>query len=552
MNIFTFSHKGAALAFVTAVICASAPGSIAAETLNFGELVPGQEYSFHQGDEIIATYTPPAAGSVKMIFTGQDITAYTTPEHNTDDINLSYTFSWGANGTKVLVYNLAEGETLYFYSSSTQTIGDGTMTVGVKPTSISLIETSPSLDQGLFSCSTYYTISYLFDEPVQATSATLRYQQDGETKYVGIPMTVGNSSIDVKVSESLMNLYREGVISEGDEVTIRIVGVRSSAYDDVRYGSNGRLETKFKVAAKPAEIVSTTNFPDTGMTDFLSYYLPGDPAGIVSIEFDRELNANREPSVSLSYGNPEDLEHQMYFENLNYKYEGRKFSADLTGKLRRPTDMQPGISTESAQKVILLSIGDLYTSDGQRVYTASESAYTRFGIGYNIKVLDYVVATDFTPARGGQVKADTPVELWILNGTKCMFDGIDLTYTKEGQKQRLSLPKEQLDVKADPDDTDALLINFDMPDLGADPDTEVELDLFGLIFADGLDHSDNVHGYFKWNASSGIQNVDEAENATADVYSVDGIRVLACASEAQLRQLPAGLYIMNGRKVVVK
>ncbi|MCC8118829.1 MAG: hypothetical protein LIP09_08825 [Bacteroidales bacterium] len=43
-----------------------------------------------------------------------------------------------------------------------------------------------------------------------------------------------------------------------------------------------------------------------------------------------------------------------------------------------------------------------------------------------------------------------------------------------------------------------------------------------------------------------------AESSTFDVYNMQGIRVLSGASATDLRSLPAGLYIANGRKLIIR
>jgi hypothetical protein len=52
-------------------------------------------------------------------------------------------------------------------------------------------------------------------------------------------------------------------------------------------------------------------------------------------------------------------------------------------------------------------------------------------------------------------------------------------------------------------------------------------------------------------ALSGINSI-LADGLSNDVYNLQGICVLRQANKAQLRQLPAGLYIMNGKKIAIK
>ena len=50
---------------------------------------------------------------------------------------------------------------------------------------------------------------------------------------------------------------------------------------------------------------------------------------------------------------------------------------------------------------------------------------------------------------------------------------------------------------------------------------------------------------------TGTSTIGEA-TALNDVYSLQGIRVLEKASTNQINALPAGIYIVGGKKVVVK
>lgn len=66
---------------------------------------------------------------------------------------------------------------------------------------------------------------------------------------------------------------------------------------------------------------------------------------------------------------------------------------------------------------------------------------------------------------------------------------------------------------------------------------------------------DNVKLWFQKGAQSGVENIiDEevAEPETITVYNLQGICVLRNAERSELNNLPAGLYIVNGKKVLVK
>ena len=52
--------------------------------------------------------------------------------------------------------------------------------------------------------------------------------------------------------------------------------------------------------------------------------------------------------------------------------------------------------------------------------------------------------------------------------------------------------------------------------------------------------------------TSGIENVLVGEQATADVYNLQGICVVSGASASDIEALPAGIYIVGGQKVRVR
>lgn len=538
---------------VTVLAAAAVWQQAGSVTLDFGALETGTVYEYSRGDEVSGYFTAETSGPVKFVFTGQELTGYTDAAHT--DVNHNYQFSYGAAGEKLLTYQLAAGEVLYMYSSSSATLSAGTMMVAEKPETLNFLYSSPSTDPyspyyygGSLSASTYYRLSLFFDQPVVATSATLRFP-DGT--YVSVPMTYANSCVTVVFNEQLMEAYRSATVKEGDEVTIRVVGLRCVDYDDIRYNGNGRLDMTFTIAGKPAELTGSVNLPETGMPRMLSYYLPGDPSGIVEMEFDGELAADPSTRATITFGNPDDLEHPLYIEDLPLATDGGTLRLDLTGKRRRPKDMTPDVEDAALQSQLTLTLSNLYTADGQRAYTGSLTNYTTFGYVYPITSLEYVIAADFVPLRGTVLRRDTAMEIWILNGSKCMFDGVKATFMAGGAETTRILSLEELEVKPDPESDSDLLINFTLPDLGADHGCEVKVELLDALYADGLDHNPNVCAFYTWDDGTGVETA-ETEVCGADVYTLTGVKVRENAMPSDLRALPAGIYIYKGRKIAVR
>lgn len=553
MNKLIRDNGRPALATIAmSLLCAAAPVVVQAETLDFGEIEVGKTYDYSRGDEISATYTAPEDGTYKVIYVGADVPGYTEAEH----VNIiEHTFSWGADSERCWSIPMKAGQTVYFYSSSLQTLGDGSFKIAARPEALLLEKTSPSLEEGnpnyyggKLSVSSTFRFTFYFSEPVAATSATLRYP-DGT--YSSVPMHIGGSNIEISLHEEMMNAYREGKLKNGDTMKIRIVGVKCADYEDIRYNGNGRIEVEMNVCGKPIELVSTTNSPTTGMPNMLSYYLPGDPNGILSMEFDGEVAASRKPTTTIAYGNPEDMANPRYFENPPTSIEEGKVIVDFTGRRRRPLDMIPGGDPSTLEKSLVVQVANIYSTDGQRAYVGETSSFTSFTYVYPIEVLQYTMATDFTPARNTRVTKDTKVEMWIMNGSKCSFDGITLGYEKDGVPASMLLSKDDIEIAADPDSADDLLVYFTIPELDADLDSELSVSLSNSVFGDGVDHTADTAGSYVWAGNVSVDNVAAGDISKGDVYNIAGVRVLTDASMRDVQRLPSGLYIFNNKKVIV-
>lgn len=521
---------------------------------DLGEIERGKEYSFSQGDEVKGTYTAPATGMYKFVYKGFEIPVY--PDENYD-LTVEHTFFYGGDGSRNWMVPLTEGQKVYLYSSALSTIGSGTLMLADSPESLDLVSVTPGLEPGSegyyggeLSASLYYRMTFFFSEQVTCTSASLRFP-DGT--YSNCATQITGSSIQVGFSTQIMEAYREGKLKKGDTAKIRLVGVKCVDFPDIRYGSNGRLEVEFTVAAKPLELVRMYNGPVPG-DKMYSYYIPGDENGIISMEFDGEIavNGQNQAFALLGYGNPEDLEHPVYREYVPVTIEGNTLKADLTGKLRRPIDMIPGISSEAAEKYIALSFGNIYSPDGQMAFTGSMSSFSTFNYAFTIETLSYTFASDFTPARGTTVRSGDPVEIWIMNGRRTSFDNIKLTTVKNGEVFEKVLGMEDIQISEDPDDADAMLVNFTMPDLGADEGATVNVTPGNIFFADGVDHASDVVGSYIWSNNSGIDEVVSTDLEPNDVYSVVGTLILKDAAREDLRKLPAGIYIYGKRKIVIR
>lgn len=76
-----------------------------------------------------------------------------------------------------------------------------------------------------------------------------------------------------------------------------------------------------------------------------------------------------------------------------------------------------------------------------------------------------------------------------------------------------------------------------------------------VIDCPGYDFDDSnltVDGSVTLKATTGISGITTGTETTGDVYTADGIKIATGLSRSQLRQLPKGVYIVDGKKITVK
>ncbi|MDE6548904.1 MAG: hypothetical protein K2L22_07900 [Muribaculaceae bacterium] len=514
------------------IVCASATVN-AASAIDWGEIQPDVIYDYEQMVPVMGTFTSAASGSIRCYSSGSQIAPYLEPEHETP-VNSENDY-YGANGEKVRVYQVAEGQTLYFYNA--MPLDGGTFRIVTGKESVELVEAYPAAGDHMMSLSANYSATISFSIPVKCTKCTLSVDDAS----VELTPTVSNSYITVNWFNTIRQWYREGKISEGDVMTLTITGIRDASDSSNRpnFGDGaGKLVLNYKMAGKPAELVWESGTPTSGVSDFLTYYLPGSNEGIVSLTFSENLDPKCHPTAEISYGDRDNIELGMYMEYPPVSVEGKTVSVNLQGVSRFPEEMIPGLA---AQQFIELRITGIKSADGQYVLTGYAASPYSFGYAYNLKSVVYSVAADWVPAAGSQLNAGQEMEIWVLNGNRILFDSVDFSYVKDGANAVISIPYSDLKVESDTDSEDALLFYLTAPVIDADPDSEITVAFGGLKCADGLDHSSDIFVRYK-SSSSGV-DVVEAAAADAVFYDLTGRRVLAPSK---------GIYISNGKKVIVK
>ena len=516
----------------SAVVCAAASAN-AAEPMDYGEMQPDMVYEYEDMVPVMGFYTPSESGVMRCYSTGEEISVYEDAAHEVE-IPSSQSF-YSASGEKVRIYSVNAGQPVYFYNAFPIAGGKFRFTVGKE--SIELSSIYPMAGDAPVSLSENYDVTAFFSIPVKCSKCTV--EVNGEK--AEITPNVVDSSITINWFNTLREWYRAGKINAGDALTLTVTGIRDVSDSNNRpdFGDGpGKLVVRYTMAGRPAELIREVGTPASGMTDFLTYYLPGGDEGKVSLIFSSELDPKCNPLVELQYGDVDNIEAGMYFERPPVKIDGNTLTVDLQGVARFPDQMIPGLP---AQSNIDLVISKVKSADGQYVLTGYAASPYSFGYSYRLKSMVYSIAADWLPVAGSELAFGDQMEIWVLNGEKIIFDSVDFSYIKDGAPSIVSVPYSAITVEKDEYADDALLFYLSAPAIDADPDSEITVTFGGLKCADGLDHSTDILVRYKSASGSGV---DAVESAASDAvyYDLTGRRVTSPSK---------GIYICNGKKVVI-
>lgn len=550
------NYKSGAFALIfTLCIIAFNSLSAKAETVDLGELVPNETYQFPEFKTVIAHYTPTVTGPVKFLWSASPLTLYSSAAHEERDI-VEGSHSYTAGGQLISYQKLEAGHTYYIYAG--MTIMSSSLVIREGDTKIELVDSSPSVNpespyyyNGKFSASRSYRIDLDFNYPVTVGNCFLI--AGGERQQVA--PVVSNATVSFDVNDVVMNFYHQGLLKEGDTMTLRVLQIKDATNPDNKLGENGRLEIDFAMEAKPAELVETIGFSQKSTDNPLnSYYFADDDAAEMRLVFDREISADSTPVAQITYGNPDNLDLGLYNESVPGVITDSVVSFDFSGKLRRRIDMIPGADPSQLPLALFVSYTGIYTPDGQRAYTGMMSNPTGFSTSYNINELQYSIAADFVPARGTSLKSGQEMEIWVMNGSKIRYEDICIDYVENGEQKTAAVEKDKIVATVDSYSAsgDDMLFNFPLPEFNADAGSEMTVYMKGLVCADGLDHANDVRGNYV-SGESGVIGVESVGlDMTGDVFDITGKCVLRCATRSQVSSLEKGVYIFGGKKIIVR
>lgn len=372
-------------------------------------------------------------------------------------------------------------------------------------------------------------LSFSFNRKVKYATATV--VANGNT--VSLSGRTNGTNINVDVKDILIDMAtQKGYVKPGDELEIHITGIRSA---DGEFTLDKDIDAKYIMGDVPVALVKATNTEGS----ILTWYEPGDPAGMITLEFSDKIS---QASAIINYGKTGRGTESSDFVRIPIEpiIEGNKLILDLTGVRRLPSDMiaADGIDfSEDDFKKITIGITGIRDENGQSTYPSSK------WMTFDLVTLTADIASYFIPGDGSNIDDEKEITIWINDESKLKYSGVDFTYIQNGEQKVMTVTDMKKVSAEDADFPTAKMVTVNIPD-EVRGKGDIMVSLHDLTCADGKDYSKDIAAEFVSNTSTGIQNVQLKQPAHVEIYNLNGLKLNPSTA------LKKGVYIVNGKKVV--
>lgn len=518
----------------------------------------GETYHVNAFKGFYGIFTAPADGTFSLSGTNYSIytdATFTTqdesirPIHNGDYQNTAYKFDCEA------------GKTYYIGNNFVMSSIDMVCKFLTEAETLSLRDLDPA-DGSVFNAG-YGLVNLTFNQAVSVGAVELTAGNGVET----ISANVHGVYVSVDIKDVLNRFYKNGLLKAGDNIRIKFTSVAPTADATKLYNGTGIVEVNYKAGAMPLQVVSSTNTPDgnPAMTHFLSYYRNDNNSGIISLTFSGDVNMSEgnKPTVSLAYGNTEAEDpNESYSEMITPTVlAGNVLQIDLRNKLRRAKDM---VTSGTNYGVVTLSVNSVKDMDGNYAYGNGSGNLGSFFYQYKFREVNYTPLTDWNTVGGANGVIDnetTGVELWLSEkkDTLATFTGAEMKYISGGEEKVHAFTISEISVTPDDEDDNARIVLIPIPDVSIDAGTEVTVSLTGIERPDGLTPDVEPTAFAKFSktfTSAGRTDIIAAIVADGggrvNVSTIGGTLLLKDADKAAVGRLDKGVYVINGKKVVIR
>lgn len=460
--------------------------------------------------------------------------------------------SYDDMGQKVFSCEVEAGKTYYFMTNPVLDISDVIVYYGAGAQSIPISVTS-NLSDG----ETYYisgtNLELAFDRIVNVQHNWIEYGENSDGTYSQkeeIPAGYVNGILttqyyyNIELSKFIREMSDAGKLNSGDKFKITLEGISDANDASVIYGEDGNYSITLVLGEMPGSLVSVE--PKEGTTLY-TYYPEEGEDGQLTFTFSDDLNEDvSKVSVVVSYGDTEAGSYVTF--NPDFTIEGNTVIVDLRGyRFPETVDSSRGGSTNTS---ITVSISGLTTADGRDVITNNASAGSdAIIVVYPMKKQEINFYYDFMPIEGSSLDGYDEIIIWLPNDVGSIsFSKIQLQWlNNRGTLQTKDFMPEDV-----PFVYEAGYAGYvsHVPLAGVSRDREITLVVEDAMLSNG----DSVEITGKFNSNpTGIDAVLGVDaDAPVKLYSIDGVLVKEAPAASVLTGVKKGVYILNGKKVVVK
>jgi hypothetical protein len=499
--------KAAKALLAVLMLCAAA--GVKAQEVDLGELELGKEYELTMYKACKATFTAPETGTIVASCTRSYWPEPYLDAEYTQPVR--YTHSYTSNGS-IWEFKVEAGVKYYFYHDFL--FDGGTFSIDYAATEVLRKSCNPAVGSTL-DISGAGQVHMEYNMNVSVSDITLSF--DGNVLDTGVAYVSGrNVSIPLKGENEeeidLLGLVEKGTLKGGEMLELSFV-VTSDNNPSLTLSEN----LTFVCPEKLVQLVSVE-----GMTEFLSYWFPGEESGKLKLVFDSPLLQPSEgvvgSHVTIQYGNPEsDVEGDCYVAQLGTEIDGNTLVVDFTGVRRRPSDM---LTSGNTYTTMLMKISNVRDTDGRYVHTGGDGSLGSFSYEFPYRMVEAEAVYEFTPASGADISATTSdIELWVQNYSSFRFDGIVYSYEDEqGEEVVVTKPLAELSPEVD-EYGDAIIMIPVSSDIRSKDNLKVSLS--GLMFIDGVEREISAM-YNLTEEYVGINGIELPVSVKTEYFTVDG------------------------------
>ena len=504
-----------------------------ANVVDFGKMVLDKEYEI-KGDfkDYKGSFTAEKSGTLTAVGSyGCLLVPYTDKECLQA---AEYTHTYVENGESFSL-NVEAGTTYYLYKGFVMDAGTFKMTMNAD-NSIQLISSTPA-NGALFDLSEGGIISVQFNQAIQLGRVMINCNQT----MTEIPYNIQSSTVAIDIKDRIYGLMEKGNLKTGDKFSIILDGISAINDNKIIYGEEGTLVLTYELGETPVALASTKNVENN---PFLSYWMENDEKGIIVLTFNGDLlpDKDREQpgTAAIMTGELEAGAGGYYREDIPYTVKGNQLFVNLTGKLRQAKQMQ---SPEFYPEFITIKVKDIRGANGKQAYIPGKGGLGSYSFDMPYKEVKADPISEFTPGAGTQLDNVETIEIWVTDYATIQHDGV--LFISEYGNQKDSVVVKDFEALPDPDYEGAYILNVKVPASVKSNKGNVTVTFLNLRCVDGIDHSADLTA--NYTVATAIEHLlsDQQEKV---IYNLNGVR----ASAKQLKELPEGLYIINGKKCLIR